>query len=156
MDLLHAKYIKIVATGGDLSAATEKTLAKDQVGFSMKPEIVEHILSTHPAPKTRYEVGTDVKLKGVLGEGTLDDLVFLQGGTVTSDVYTKNQTFRTLPKYDVEVGVVRPSDNGTVKVQITGLQFIAETTLAFEQKKVTYMPFDANGCDATSVTINNS
>ena len=83
MDRLHAAYIKIVAAGGDLDAATAIDLATEKVAITLTPEIVEHIITRSPLPKERYEIGTDIGAKGVMASASLDEITYLLGGTYT-------------------------------------------------------------------------
>jgi len=156
MRTLHAKYIKIVAAGGDLSTAPEKKLAKNAVVIKAEPSLVEHITADNPNPQERYEIGTGFELKGVLGDSDLDDLVFILGGTHTTNVYTKTQGVRTLPKYDIEVGVYRPSDAKIIKYTLTDMEFTAAVEESFEQGNVKYLPFTAQSVATSDLTIDNS
>ena len=156
MDRLHAKYIKIVDAGGDLDAAAEMELASDQVVLTVTPEIVEHVISKSPLPKERYEIGTNLAVKGVLAAASLTEIQTLLGGNITSNVWTKTQGVRTLPKYDIRIGVYRPSDGEIVEHTLTDMQFIAAGEMAFEQKKKSYLPFEAAGTDTSDITIDNS
>ena len=156
MNLLHASYIKIVQTGGNLAVAPEIDLEKAPIIFDATPEIVEHIISKHPKPKKRYRVGTGFKLKGVLGSEDMSILVKLLGGSYTNDVYALEQDVATLVDYDMELGIFRPSDGAVVPLTLTEMNFIASVGMAMEQKKVTYLPFEADSGDESDLTIDNS
>lgn len=156
MDRLHASYIKVVAAGGDLDAATAIDLANEKVSITLTPEIVEHIITNSPLPKERYEIGTNIGCKAVMASADLSEIVTLLGGTVTSNVYTKTQGVRTLPKYDIRIGVYRPSDGVVVPHDMTDMHFIAAVEMGFEQKKKSYLPFEAAATDTSDFTIDNS
>lgn len=155
MRTLHAKYIKIVAAGGDLGAASELTLTKDAATVKGSPSIVEHICSDNPNPVSREEIGTLFEAKGILS-ATLDELVFLMGGSHVTSVYTKTQGVRTLPKYDIRFGVYRPADGLIILEDFTDMQFVGEIEKAFEQGKNTYLPFTAMSTNTSDYTIDNS
>jgi hypothetical protein len=156
MDRLQAAYIKIVTAGGDLNAAPELDLATDKVSIIVTPEVVEHIITRSPLPKERYEIGTNLAVKGVLASASLQEIQYLLGGSVVSEVYTKTQGVRTLPKYDIRVGVYRPSDGVVVPHDLTDMHFVAAVEMGFEQKKKSYLPFEAKGSDTSDFTIDNS
>lgn len=156
MDMLHAKYIKIVPTGGDLSAATEMDLAGEKVDVTLTPEIVEHVISKSSIAKERYRIGTDIVVAGVFGNATLQQIQTLLGGTITNDVYTRGQGIETLAQYDIELGVVRPSDGQIVEHTFTKMNFAAAVKFGFETKKKSYLPFEAKATSESDVTIDNS
>jgi hypothetical protein len=156
MRTLHARYIKIVAAGGDLDAASEISLAKDVVVLKSSPNIVEHVCSDNPNPVERQEIGTGFEIRGVLAAATLDDLVFLVGGSHITNVYTKIQGIRTLPKYDIRLGIYRPADGLIILEDLTDMHFVGEIEQAFEQGNNTYIPFTAKATATSDLTIDNS
>lgn len=148
MARLKAKYIKIVAAGGDLDGATEKKLSQDAVQFTIEGNVIDHLTSDNVNPKDRYEDGTMYALKGKLCDVLEDDLVLIAGGAVATSVYTKTQGIRALPKYDIELGVLQHS--GTIlKKTLTNMQFVDTTDLSYEVAGVTYLPFSAKSTDTT-------
>lgn len=156
MDFLHAKYLKIVAAGGDLSAAPEKKFTKEVASLKVERKLAESFVSETSQPIRRAEVGTDFNLKGVLEQADLDDLVFLIGGVHTTGTFTKTQTVAALPKYDIEVGVYRPSDGAIVPWTLTNVNFVQAVEFKFEHAKWSYMPVEAMGTSESSLTIDNT
>jgi hypothetical protein len=155
MDFLHATYVKIVAAGGDLDAASENKLAKEVARINIAPAIVERMSSNSPAPNTRAEVGTLFESDFVMMAATLDHLVLALGGTHSSSVFTKTQGFRTLPKYDIRFGVVRASDGLIQTLDITDIQFVDPVELPFEHGQWTYLKLKAKGTDTSELVWDN-
>lgn len=156
MDILHAKYIKIVAAGGNLGAATERSLTKEKIAVSDKGVLAEHTLSTNPNPVARHEIGTEFSVKGVLGQADEELLPTLLGGTTTSNVWTKVQGIRTLTMYDIEIGVYRATDGLIVKHTLTDMNFMPEAEFGHEQTKRTYLPFTLMSTATSDHSIDNS
>lgn len=156
MNFLHVSQIRWIATGGNLSTATPKTVTKDVVELTMNEALIEHFISQYPQPLTRYGIGINFKVKGILAAATLDDLAIMKGGTHLSNTYTRSQSVRTLPAYDLRLEVYRPSDGATKNWDVTAVQFTADVVLGFQHGKVTYMPFEANGTYTSSLTITNT
>jgi len=157
MDWLHVSYFKMVAAGGDLSAAPDREVTKDAVAVNIEPVIVEHHNSKTPQPVRRYDIGTNIGIQGVLSDGTLDDVALFTGGAVAVDVFTKNAVgVRQLPKQDIEIGVFRPSDGAVKKWTLTNMEFTQSTNLQLQQGNANYLPFNAAGTSTTVLTIDNA
>jgi hypothetical protein len=156
VDFLHAAHFKIVAAGGDLDAAAEILLQKEAVTVDIERSILEDFTSQFPQPITRYELGSDFMVKGVLSAATLDRIVELIGGTNTSEVYTKTQQVLVLSKYDIRLGVYRPSDGVVVPWTFTDMQNIAKVSFKMEHGSITYLPFEFRGTYTSDLTIDNS
>ena len=156
MDVLHAKYFKFVAAGGDLDAASERKLAMNALSVKYTEKIVENKSSQAVNPEDRHSIGIIPEGRGVLQAGTQDDLVAVHGGSHTGNVWTKGQSIRTLKKYDVRFAYYRASDGLLVIEDWTDMNFIPETELSYEQEKMTYLPFALMATATTDVTRDNS
>jgi len=131
-------------------------LALDAVSIKGTGSIVEHITSENPNPVDRVEIGTEFEVRGVLGAASQSELVTVMGGSVASNVYSKIQGIRTLPKFDMRIAVHRASDGKLVLKDITDLNFMPELEESFEQKKRFYLPFIAKSTDTSDYTSDNS
>lgn len=156
MNFLHVSQIRWVATGGNLGTATPKQVTQDVVELTISEAIIEHLISQYPQPLNRYGIGINFKVKGILANATLDDLVIMKGGTHVANVYTRTQSVRSLPAYDLRLEVYRTTDGASKNWDITQVHFVADVALAFQHKKVTYMPFEAQGTYLSSLTITNT
>ncbi|NIR51766.1 hypothetical protein GWO43_24635 [candidate division KSB1 bacterium] len=156
MDKLHAKYIKIVTTGGDLDAATEIKLAQDTVTIKHTGAVVEHKHSQNPNPDERTEWGTEWEIRGVFSLATQSELVTLLGGSENANVYTKTQGIRTLSNYDVRIAVYRASDGLLVLKDVTKVNFMPEVEESYEAGSRFYLPFMMKSTDTSDYTSDNS
>jgi len=156
MDKLHPTYVKIVPAGGNLATATPKVLADEEATAKLEEVLVEHKLSTNPNPKARHAIGTMAEMKFVLGEATETELATIMGGTVTNGVYTKLQGVRTLPNYDIEFGVYRPSDGLLCLYQYYDMNVIPSAEFSFKQGERYYLALTAKSTSISEYTIDNS
>lgn len=154
MGRLHAKYFKVAVAGGDLDAATERELAKNEINLKGTDHVVEHITHDHPEPKERYGIGSGYEIKGVMVYDDDNDLVDMFGGTLTANVYTKVQGIRTLPMKDIRFGVYR-KDGLIVLYDFTDMNFMPEFEAQFAQNNRTYLPFTLKSTKTTDFTVDN-
>lgn len=156
MNLLHAAHFKIVAAGGDLDAAPEILLEKTDVNVEAERVILEDFTSQFPQPVERYEIGTNFMVKGVFSQADLDRVVEMIGGVNTLEVYTKIQQVLILAKYDIRLGIYRPTDGLIVPWTLTDMQNVAKVSWAMANGKKTYLPFEFKGTHTSDLTIDNS
>lgn len=156
MRLLHAEYFKYVATGGDLSTATERELINgENVAIEIEGVQVEHILSTSPNPNEIHEAGSKIKSRCVLAAADRDTMVAILGGTHLTNVFSKTQTPRNLPQYDIRYRIA--TTTGTYGlVDITKVFFEPNWKGAFQHGKRYYLPLDIKGSDSSVFTYDGS
>lgn len=152
---LHAAYIKIVATGGDLDSADEYKLNNEVATHVMTPVIAERNYSSNPNPNARVEVGHTHQINAVLGLPTYDHYVQLIGGTHNASVFTKTQSKRVLPKYDIRIATYR-DDGQLVLKDWTNMQFTGAIEESWEQGESFFLPFEAMSTDESDYTADNS
>ena len=156
MRLLHSEYFKYVPTGGDLSTATERELiAGENVAIEMEGVQIEHIITTSPNPAEIHEAGSKIKSRCVLAAADSNDMVAVLGGTFLANVFTKTQTPRNLPQYDIRYRIA--TTLGTyVFVDITHVFFEPNWKGAFISGKRYYLGLDIKGSDLSVFTKDDS
>ena len=133
MRLLHVKYIKFVATGGNLASATERKVVNSEVAVKGEQHIVERILSDNKNPKKRYRVGYGFSVKFVLDDATLADKAVFFGGTVTSEVWTQVQDIKALANYDLRLAIYDADTGLLVLRDFTDMNFVGNEEHSFKE-----------------------
>jgi len=133
MNLLHVKYIKWVAAGGNLGSATERKLVNSEAAEKIETHIVERILSDNKNPLKRYRVGLGISLKFVLDDATQADKVVFFGGSVTSEVRTRTQGISTMANYDIRLAIYDADTGLLVLKDYTDMQFTGNEENSFKE-----------------------
>lgn len=156
MRTLHVLGVKVVAAGGDLDAATLRPVVDDTVTVNIEGVAVEHKRSDNPNPAARDEIGTMYTVRWIYAESDETELIEIIGGATVTNVTTKTQGLRALPKYDIRLHVVRQSDKLTILEDFTDMQFEPKVELARKQGDNTYLPVEAKSSSTTDYSIDNS
>src|SRR3972149_10940223 len=156
MARLHATYFKLVNAGGDLDAATQRSIVDNDLELNAEGVVVEHIISSNPSPVERYEIGTKITGKFVMIYDDENDALDVLGGSLVSSVYTKAQGTRTLAKKDMRFGIIRTSDHTVIPMDITDVNLTPKMQLKFKQGSRTYLPCEFMGTSTSDLTIDNS
>jgi len=151
-DLIHAKYAKIVDTGGDLDAATQRKLIGDEnLSIIIEGRTIEQILSDNPNPHEIHEVGTKAEAKFVLAAADRNDFNTVIGGTYAAGTLTKSQGIRALSQYDLRFAVNDTSD-ATHLIDLTKMWITPKIEYLFKEGDRWYLPIEAKGSDETVFT----
>lgn len=145
MKLLHVEYMKLVATGGDLDAATEMKVVQEAVTIEAEGVEIEHILSTSPNPAEIIEAGSKIKARTVLAAADSNTFVDIFGGTYTNSVWEKDQDPRTLDEYDIRWRIASTDHGKFFLVDITHVFVVPKLSLNLAPGKRFYLPLDIKG-----------
>jgi hypothetical protein len=153
---LHAAYVKIVAAGGDLDAATQLKIAENAVNHKCAGRVIAKTAHDNPNPIERYESGAVHELKFVLLEFNHARLLEIIGGSEVSGVYTKTQSIRILLKYDIRVAVYRETDALLIFEDWTDMNIMPEVQEDLQTDKMTLLPVTAMSTSTSDWTSDNS
>lgn len=152
MNLLHADYVKTVATGGSLSSADEYELIEGpNCNLKSTKHLLNHILADNPSPDEVIQIGVGYEFRATLAAATLEDLATFCNGTYSTS-YSEDQTVQTLSEYDIEFAIVETDATRTI-FTLTNMIWNGDVDWAFELNKRFYLPIMAQSTKRSTLTI---
>jgi len=143
MDHLYPDYVKIVATGGNLSSALARDLIEKQPAeVDVEGVELEHLLSDDVNPAAFVWVGHKSLIKLTLAAASVEDInTHILPGTYAASAMTLSQGVKTLAEVDIRLAVMR-TNGSTALFDFTHMTLKPKVTAPFQMKERFYLPIE--------------